>query len=73
MSKEEAVLRYPTAMSVFKQWLADGVITDDDLVKIEAIIAEKYGLSSNSIYREKYSQYKRERVINASRLDDLLK
>jgi hypothetical protein len=52
MSKQDAVLRYKTAMSVFKKWLDDGVITADDLMTIDTRLAEKYGLSSGSIYRK---------------------
>jgi hypothetical protein len=52
MSKEEGVIRYKTAMSIFKKWLADGVITSADLLAIDTKLAEKYGLSSGSIHRE---------------------
>ena len=52
MSKEEAILRYKTAMSVFKKWLSDGVISADDLLEIDTMLAQKYGLSSCSIYLE---------------------
>lgn len=51
MSKEQAVIRYSAAMSVFRQWLAQGIITEEDLARIAAIIALKYGLSPSSIYR----------------------
>jgi hypothetical protein len=52
MSKDDAVLRYKTAMAVFKKWLSEGVITEADLSTIDTILSEKYGLSSTSIYRE---------------------
>jgi len=52
MSKNEAVVRYKTSMSVFKKWTADGVISAEELLAIEPIIAKKYGISSRSIYRE---------------------
>lgn len=52
MSKEEAILRYKTAMAVFKDWLADGYITPADLLTIGTNIALKYGLSTRSIYLE---------------------
>lgn len=51
MSKELAVIRYRTAMTVFGKWLTDGIISEDELTKIDAIVAEKYGLLSHSIYR----------------------
>jgi len=52
MSREHAVLHYQTAVTVFKQWLAQGLISPDELDELEAAIALKYGLSSCSIYRE---------------------
>ena len=52
MSKGEAILRYKAAMVVFKNWLVDGLITADDLSVINIKLAQKYGLSSRSIYLE---------------------
>ena len=52
MSKDEAILRYKSAMAVFKNWHANGIISDDDLQSIDTILAQKYGLSSCSIYLE---------------------
>lgn len=49
MSKEDGILRYKTAMAVFKNWLAEGVLSDADLVEIDTILAQKYGLSSCSM------------------------
>jgi hypothetical protein len=51
MSKEQAIIHYRTALSVFKKWLANGIITEEELTKIDTIIAQKYGLPSCSIYR----------------------
>ncbi|MHB1652328.1 MAG: SHOCT domain-containing protein [Desulfitobacteriaceae bacterium] len=51
MSKEQAIIHYRTAMTVFRKWLAEGIITEEELSKIDTIIAQKYGLSSCSIYR----------------------
>ena len=51
MNKNEAILRYKTAMTVFKNWLADGLISREELLAIDTITAEKYGLSLSSIYR----------------------
>ena len=53
MSKEDAILHYKAAMAVFKNWLATGVISTTDLLQIDTILAQKYGLSSCSIYLEK--------------------
>lgn len=52
MSKDEAVLRYKTAMSVFKNWLENGVINEEELLALSTNLADKYGLSSCSIYLE---------------------
>jgi len=52
MSKDEAVLRYKASMAVFKKWLSDGIISDAELLAIGAMLAEKYGLSSRSIFLE---------------------
>ena len=52
MSKEDAILRYKAAMVVFKNWLATGVISATDLLEIDTILAQKYGLSSRSIFLE---------------------
>ncbi|NLH45667.1 MAG: hypothetical protein GX451_06045 [Acholeplasmataceae bacterium] len=51
MSKERGIIYYRTALAVFRKWLAEGIITEEELTKIETIIAQKYGLSSCSIYR----------------------
>jgi len=51
MSKEQAIIHYRTAVAVFRKWLAEGIITEDELLKIDTLIAQKYGLSSCSIYR----------------------
>jgi hypothetical protein len=63
MSKQEAILRYKAAMAVFKNWLADGVITETDLLAIDTMLADKYGLSSCSIFLENDLLCKENRVI----------
>ena len=52
MSKEDAILRYKASMVVFKNWLAEDVISDADLLEIDTILAQKYGLSTCSIFLE---------------------
>ena len=52
MTKDEAILRYKTAAAVFKKWLAEGLITDGEFSAIHTMVAEKYGLSSCSIFLE---------------------
>ncbi len=53
MSKIQGIIHYQTAMSVFEKLLTDEIIRDEDFIRIEAIIANKYGLSEGSIYRYK--------------------
>ena len=45
------VKAFRTAMCVFKEMLASGVISEDDYAEIEAIMAENMGLTSCTIYR----------------------
>ena len=57
MSKTEAVLLYTSSMAMFKKWKVDGLISEDELLKIDAILTKKYGLGEGSIYREKGEHY----------------
>lgn len=52
MSKEQSIIHYRAAMSTFRKWLSQGIITEGELLEIEAVIAKKYGLPLGSIYRE---------------------
>ncbi|GHU58219.1 hypothetical protein FACS1894133_2570 [Clostridia bacterium] len=52
MDKQAAVISYKTSMTVFKKWLADGILTSSDLSEIDTKLCEKYGISSCSIYRD---------------------
>ncbi|MEN8494708.1 SHOCT domain-containing protein [Dehalococcoides sp. THU3] len=63
MTKEEALLHYKAAMAVFKNWLAEGAISNADLLEIDTMLARKYGLSSCSIYLENDLLCKENRVI----------
>jgi len=51
MSKQQAILHYRAAVSVFLKWLKQGIINESEFVKIDALIADKYGLPKGSIYR----------------------
>jgi len=51
MSKELAIIHYRTAVSIFKSWVTKGIISEDELLTIDTMIAQKYGLSFDSIYR----------------------
>ena len=42
---------YLASMLQAKNMLSQGVISSDDYIKIDTIIAEKYGISSCSLYR----------------------
>jgi len=66
MSKDEAILRYKTSMSVFRKWLSDGAITEADLMEIDTMLAAKYGLSSCSIFLEDNLLCKEKRVIDST-------
>ena len=52
MTREEAILRFKTAMTVLRTWLVAGLLTANELSAIETKLARKYGLSSRSIYLE---------------------
>lgn len=52
MSKVQAIIHYHVAVSVFRKWLVQDIINEDEFMKIDAIIAGKYGLQNCSIYRE---------------------
>ncbi|MDP3486516.1 MAG: hypothetical protein Q8S19_01105 [Bacillota bacterium] len=52
MSKEQAIIHYKTAVAVFRKWLAEGIISEEELAKVDAAIADKYGLHPCSIYRQ---------------------
>lgn len=59
MNKQEAVLRYKTSMAVFKSWHRKGAISDADLQAINMLLAERYNLSSTSIYFENDLLYRK--------------
>lgn len=50
-SLREKVLAFRTAMSVVKSMLSAGIIDHDDYAAIETVLAEKYGLTSSTIFR----------------------
>ena len=51
MSMEQSVIHYLTAMSAFRKWLEQGIISDQEMHEIEAMAAARYGLPKGSIYR----------------------
>jgi len=51
MSKELALIHYRTTMTIFQKLVDSGILTKEELIDIDTVIGEKYGLSSFSIYR----------------------
>lgn len=52
MSNQRAIIHYLVALDVFRKWLDKGIINTKEMREAEALIAEKYNLSSDSIYRQ---------------------
>ena len=51
MNKHHAMIHYRVAMSVFRKWLAEGILSEVEFSKLEPLLADKYGLSKGGIYR----------------------
>lgn len=51
MNYSMAIIHYLTAILVFEKWLDLGILSKEEFTKIEALIAVKYCLSKNCIYR----------------------
>ena len=51
MNKHQEIIHYRVAMSVFQKWLAAGILSEEEFTKLEALLADKYGLPKGSIYR----------------------
>lgn len=49
---KKKIAAYRTAMSIVKSMLNEGVITAKEYAIIDTMMAEKYGLSSCTIFRE---------------------
>lgn len=50
---QEKVFKFETTMAIARTMLKRGIIDVEDYYKCEDVIAEKYGIPQNSIYREK--------------------
>lgn len=48
----ENVIEYKISLAVFRNFLKTGLLTSDEFVQTEQLLAEKYGLSLCSIFRE---------------------
>ena len=66
MTKDEAILRYKSAIAVFREWLISGFISAEEMSLIETKLAQKYGLSTQSIYLERNLLCGEKRVIYGS-------
>ena len=53
MDKPSAVFHYHASKAVFRRWRNEGMINDNDLMRIAVMLAEKYGLPLDSIYLDK--------------------
>ncbi|SCZ80379.1 SHOCT domain-containing protein [Acidaminobacter hydrogenoformans] len=51
MTNTTDIIHYYTAMLTFRKWLDDCLITDDEFKALSAIMADKYNLPKDSIYR----------------------
>lgn len=51
VDENRAIMCYVTAMKVVAGWLARGLITEEDYSQIDTIMAEKFGVSTRSIWR----------------------
>lgn len=51
MNKDKTIIHYTAAMALFRKLLSEGVISEEELQKIEILLTSKYGLSAQSIYR----------------------
>ena len=47
----ENIYAYSLSMRMAKTMLKEGIISEEDYVKIDKIIADKYGINSCSIFR----------------------
>lgn len=48
---KERIAAYQIAMSVVRELLSKGIITESEYRKIDTILAKKYGLNSCTIFR----------------------
>lgn len=52
MAEEKDLMCYQATMRIARQWLGSGLITKEDYKKFDTIIAEKFGVSAYSIWRD---------------------
>lgn len=47
----QRILSYHLTMAAVRKMMGDGIISESEYEEIDTIIADKYGLSSGSIFR----------------------
>ena len=52
MADEKSLICYQSTMHIARQWLGLGLITEGDYEKFDTIVAEKFGVSDRSIWRD---------------------
>lgn len=51
VDKERALMCYATTMQIVMNWMVQGLITEEEYSQIDTITAEKFGVSTRSIWR----------------------
>ena len=52
MADEKLLICYQSTMRIAQHWLSSGLITEGDYEKFDTIVAEKFGVSARSIWRD---------------------
>ena len=52
VADEKALMCYQNTIRIAKKWLGSGLITEKDYEKFDTIVAEKFGVSDRSIWRD---------------------
>ena len=52
MADEKSLICYQSTMRIAQQWLGSGLITAEDYEIFDTIVAEKFGVSDRSIWRD---------------------
>ena len=52
MADDKALMYYQSTMRIARQWLGSGLVTKGDYQKFDTIVAEKFGVSARSIWRD---------------------
>ena len=52
MADEKTLMSYQATMRIARQWLSSCLITEGDYEKFDTIVAEKFGVSARSIWRD---------------------